>query len=149
MDVVALTSTTATTAVPLGPEGLLLDLAVRAFTTHSSVLYLALGLMLLVALLRMHPWGDALPDDLVPWVTIAIAAFGAVATALVSGVPIVKAIPAGLTVGVASIGGYESFGKLIRGTLRRLRGQPVTFAGKTVPPPTPPTPPAPPAGGAA
>lgn len=77
-------------------------------------LVVGLVLSLLVAVLRKVNVLSQLPDEAVPWVTMGLALAGTVGVSLVGGVAISEALLAGLTAGLAAIGGWEMLLKHVK-----------------------------------
>tara|TARA_Y100000310_G_scaffold288865_3_gene314900 strand:- start:471 stop:890 length:420 start_codon:yes stop_codon:yes gene_type:complete len=72
---------------------------------------IALGLMLAIFIIRKYVW-SSISKKAIPWFTIGIAVAGELAVALYSGMDPLWAILSGLTLGLASIGGYEALKSL-------------------------------------
>lgn len=153
------TSSSSTVAVPtvvVDPSGGIdvisqaIDLARKAFRSRAWTLIAAAVLTLFVVGLRLFKSIQRVPDELVPWVTMAIATGTSMALGLQAGQSWMTVLSTGVLVGVAAIGGWETFGKLVRGLIQRLRTSSSPSAPPAPPPAAPGTPPAgtpPPAGG--
>ena len=75
----------------------------------------AVGLLFtLLTLLFRKLLKDKIPKKVTPWISIVLAVGTSLSMALASGTDWINAIGAGLTAGLAAIGGWEAFGKLFR-----------------------------------
>jgi hypothetical protein len=94
----------------------------KAYSSRRWMLLAALVLTVLVAGVRMFSLGQKLPAELVPWVTLGLAMLTSIALGLQAGKRWDTMLITGVSVGIAAIGGFETFGKLLRSTIRRLKG---------------------------
>ena len=114
------TSTTAVaTAVTSDEAFSLLGMMAKAFHSHSWMLLSSGALMLLVVCARRFNLMKKVPPAYVPWVTLGMASAVSIAVGLKAGMPLGSVLTTGLLVGMAAIGGWESFAKLARGLLSK------------------------------
>ena len=74
-----------------------------------------IGLILTVLMWAVRRWGvvlDRVPDQYVPWVSVAIGVVAAIGAALAAGAPILDAVISGVNVGAVAIAGWETIGKV-------------------------------------
>jgi hypothetical protein len=93
----------------------------KAFESHSWALIAAAILMVLVIIGRLVLKAEV-NKKYVPWIALFIAAASSVAAGIQAGKAWMSIVVTGVLVGVAAVGGWETFGKLLRGILRKLRG---------------------------
>lgn len=111
-----------------------LSMLLLAFKSRRWMLVAGLVLTIAVVLVRMFNLVKQVPADLVPWATLGIATLASVAVGLQAGRDWDNIVVTGLSVGVAAIGGWETFGKLIRALVKRLRGDPGAPSAPNPPP---------------
>jgi len=83
------------------------SLLVDAVQSKNWALVLGFLLSLLVAFANKFGLKDKVGGKAVPWVTSGVAVSGAIAAALMAGIPLMDAVSQGLVAGVAAIGGWE------------------------------------------
>lgn len=91
----------------------------KAFKSKKWMLVAALLLTVCVSVVRMFKLGRLLPSHLVPWATMATAMSTSVALGLQTGEPWTQIVLTGISVGVASIGGFETLGKMVRAVVQK------------------------------
>jgi len=134
------TSSTATVAMPVvspdAPSALFDALGTlgKAFSDKNWTLLVAVLLTLFIIAARWFNPVKKVPAEYVPWVTLALATATSVALGLQTKQSLGTILTTGVLVGIAAIGGWESFGKLIRGIIRKLRGSSGAPAAPTPPP---------------
>lgn len=135
------TSSTATVALPVvspdSPSALsdALSTLAQAFKDHNWTLLAAALLTLFIIAARWFELAKKIPAEYVPWVTLALATATSIALGLQTSQPLTTTFSTGVLVGIAAVGGWESFGKLIRGLIRKLRGSSGAPAAPNPPPP--------------
>lgn len=134
------TSSTATVAVPVvspdAPSALFDAVSTlgKAFSDKNWTLLVAALLTLFIIGARWFELAKKVPAEYVPWVTLLLATGTSVALGLQTKQSLGTILTTGVLVGIAAIGGWESFGKLIRGIIRKLRGSSGAPAAPTPPP---------------
>jgi hypothetical protein len=117
------TSTVATATAAVTPAEIA-DAAsglMHAFESHNWALIAAAILSALVIIGRLVLKAE-INKKYIPWIAMFIAVASSVAAGLKTGKAWMSIAVTGVLVGVAAVGGWETFGKLLRGILRKLRG---------------------------
>lgn len=95
----------------------------KAFKHKEWTLVFAGLLTVVVALIRLiEAIDDKLPPGVIPWLTMATAMCTSMAIGLQQHMPLGPVIVTGLTVGVAAVGGWETFGKMARAAWQKVMG---------------------------
>jgi hypothetical protein len=117
--VVLAQTATSTTAAP----GDLINTTLEAFKSGSWGVGVGGILMLLMAIGRGIGILKWIPAKAVPWVTLGLASLGAIGTGLIAGSDWLTILQAAFTSGLTAIGGWETFGKLVRDQVRKKKDE--------------------------
>src|ERR1700750_1213882 len=89
----------------------ILATAMQAFHSHAWAVLAGVVLTLVVGLLKKFDVVDKLPPQYVSWGAVGLAMLTSVALGLTQSKPAMDIIMTGLSIGLASIGVYETAGK--------------------------------------
>lgn len=128
LPLVAMATSTTTSTVVVTPESVdsvgglfdVLKLSIKAFQGGAWAVGAGLVLTMVVAALRMFNVIKRIPKEYVPWGVAGMAMLTSVGLGLQAGIAWDAILTTGLTVGLVSMGGWSTFGKLAKGLLKKV-----------------------------